>query len=636
MKQMKYHWIILIGLAIPSLALAESGADSDSSKVEAKAAAKSTKEKAKVDSPIQRLAEMRIDEFVVAARAINLPLPGKVKTVQDILDRFEKWSKDDKIGAVLLNLGGVGISQADVQEIRGGIVRLKKSGKKVSAFISSGSPSAYLIGCAADEVVMAPSGSLSIPGIGAAFQFLKGHYQMLGVEFEVISAGRFKYPGFLNQRDPSPYFLEEYNTILDGLIADYMTMIGSNRNLAPPAVKEAINIGLFNANQALQRGLVDHLAYYDECRDRILSRDKLRRMHQRGSGLASVNSIQDIMELMNDQLREQDDARKAVGPKIAVLHARGPIIDVSLGAGFATQVISRDDFVKVVDELRKNKSIKAVVLRIDSPGGSGYASDIIWKALKKLDEKKPLVVSMETVAGSGGYYIACPARRIFALPSTITGSIGVLGILPNIRSLYNRADYNTYEMTRGAHATLGAAHRSMTPEDRKFIQGYMDDFYSIFVDRVATGRRLPASEVRKIAEGRIYTGRQALAIGLVDELGGINEAIEAARKMANIPPSAELKILHYPRASSLGEFLESFGVMTGQQVLQSFMAGVTVAKPLSFDQQLGMLTQTIKPLCWMGMPAFYQPKTSPAVPHIDLFSHWSVPDPASQMLGLGR
>jgi protease-4 len=312
--------------------------------------------------------------------------------------------------------------------------------------------------------------------------------------------------------------------------------------------------------------------------------------------------------MVNEAMQKAQESRKAVGPKIAVLHARGPIVDISLGAGFASSIISRDDFVKVLDELRKNKSIKAVVMRVDSPGGSGYASDVIWQKLRELNEEKPLVVSMGTVAGSGGYYIACPARRIFAQPTTITGSIGVLGIFQCAQSALNRMDYELLEMKRGQRSLLGSPHRELDKKDRDFIQEYISDFYSVFIDRVATTRKIPASEVRKIAEGRIYTGRQALEVGLVDELGGIAEAIETARRMADIPPSAELKIVHYPRAASFGEIFETLSSVGMGQVMQMFSQGVTAAPTVTFDQQLLIMSQRIQPLCWMAVPDFYGPQ----------------------------
>ncbi|MGD2108525.1 MAG: signal peptide peptidase SppA [Phycisphaerae bacterium] len=601
-------WAILgmfaMGVVLPLRAADEADTNKTGESTESKADAEK-----KQESPIQRLAELRLDENVVAARMINLPVPGKTRTVQEVLDRFDDWAKDEKVGAVLLDIGALRLSLADVMELRAAVEAMQRADKKVYAFLNLGGPNPYLLACAADEIAVAPTGNVIIPGVGFLFPFMKGHYQMRGIEFDVITAGRYKYGGFLNRREPNEYFKEEFGAIVDGWITDQKALIAEGRGLAPEMVDEAIDIALFDASEAQQRGLVDTLAYFDEYRDQLLRREKMKRSRPDDYGLARVNSIQDMFEMVNETLRKAEEARKAVGPKIAVLHARGPIVDFNLGAAFSSTFICRDDFGKVVDELRKNKSIKAVVMRIDSPGGSGYASDVIWKKLRRLGDEKPLVVSMGFVAGSGGYYIACPAHRIFAQPTTITGSIGVLGVFQSAWSLYNRMDYEFAEMARGDRALLGSPHRDMEKEDRAFLQDYIDNFYSIFIDRVAVTRKLPASEVRKIAEGRIWTGRDALTIGLVDELGGLADAIEAAREMAQIPPSAELKIVHYPRPSSLGEIFESFSSVSAEQTIEMFREGLSAAPVVGFEDQLMIFSAGVKPLCWMPIPAFAQPQT---------------------------
>jgi len=594
---------MMLAIAVPPAAADEK--DDGRSEKDAKPAAE---EKKADETPIQRLAEMRIDEFVVPARMLNLPLPGKTRTLQDLLEQFDKWTKDDKIGAVLMDVGAPELSFADIEELRTAVRRLQAKDKKVYAFFNAGAPQAYLLACAADEIAMAPPGGLAIPGMGRVFPFMQGYYQMLGLEFDVITAGRYKYPGFLNRREPDKYFQEEFNFILDGWFDDYQKIIAEGRKLTPEQVAEAIDIAIFRADDALERGLVDKIAYYHEYRDQILRRDKMKKQEDEGRSLAKVNSIQDLMELINEELKKAEEARKDVGPKIAVLHARGPIVDVNLGAGFASMLICRDDFVEVVEELRKNKEIKAVVLRIDSPGGSGYASDVIWQNLRRLADEKPLVVSMGSVAGSGGYYIACPAARVFAQPTTITGSIGVLGILQSAWSMFNRMDYELFPMERGARSLLGSPHRTLTKKDRQFIQDLIDDFYDIFISRVAQTRKMPAEQVRKIAEGRIYTGRQAVEIGLVDELGGIEEAIESARKLANIPPSAELKVVHYPRPGSLGEIFESLNAGGANVMLQNVAQGLTAARPVTFEQQLAIFSYQPQVLCWMAVPEFYSPQ----------------------------
>lgn len=566
---------------------------------------------ANTENPIPRLAELRIDEFTVPARMINLPIPGRTRTVQDILEQFDDWAEDEKVGGLLMDVGSLRLPLSDISELRAAILRMKGSGKKVYSFVNAGGPNAYLLASAAHEIAVAPNGSVMIPGLGNAYPFMKGHFQMRGMEYDVITAGRYKYPGFMNRREPDQYFLEEFGAILDSLYHDYKSMIMEGRNLSEDEVVSAIDTALHSASEAQQRGLVDTIAYYDDFRDRILKKQRLRRDRSQRQGLAAVNSIQDLMEMINESLREAEESRQAVGPKIAVLHARGPIVDMNMGAAFSSSMICRDDFAKVVDQLRRNKSIKAVVMRVDSPGGSGYASDVIWQKLRRLDEEKPLIVSMGSVAGSGGYYIACPARRIFAQPTTITGSIGVLSILQNAWSMYNRMDYEFAELSRGKRSLMGAPHRTLDPEDRTFLQKYMNDFYDVFIERVAVTRRLPASEVRKVAEGRIWSGRDALEIGLVDELGGMEEAIETARTMANIPPSAELRIVHYPRPSSLGEIFDSFSGVGIQQALAALSAGQNQAVPVSFEQQLQIFSSRFMPLCWMGIPGLGASTTSP-------------------------
>ena len=561
---------------------------------------KSAAKKKKKDK-VPRLAELRIDEKTLSARSVNLPIPGSARTVQDLLDKMSDWKDDEKVGGILLDLGNVMLSMADIEELRGGIRQFHDADKEVWAYLNGGDPNSYLLACAADEIAVAPSGSLIIPGLGNLFTFMEGYYQLMGSEFQVITAGKFKYPGFLNRREPDKYFREEFGCILDSMYGDYVKMIAAGRELEEDKVRELIDHGIYNAPQAQQNGLVDTLCYLDEYRERVLKREKMKRLRDTSDDLQDLTSIQDIMEWMNDRMQEAAKARKAVGPKIAVLHARGPIVDVNLGAAFASQLICRDDFSKVVDELRKDKSIKAVVLRIDSPGGSGYASDVIWQHLRKLDEEKPLVVCMGRVAGSGGYYIACPGRKIFAQPTTITGSIGVLAILESQRSAFNRMDIEVAEMTRGKRANLGAPHRALEPEEVALVQTYIDDFYDIFIDRVATTRKRPESEIREIAEGRIWSGRDAIEIGLIDELGGLQEAIEAAREYANIPTSAELKILHYPRVGSLGELLDSFSPLASADAVEAYLRAGAVAD-LSFHQQLSLFTGRLQPLCWMATP----------------------------------
>jgi protease-4 len=580
-------------------------ADDDAKDAVADAKAEKKADNKEKETPIKKLVEVRIDQFLVPARTINVPLPGRVKTLQELLDRFEKLADDDDVGAVLLNLDGLALSIPDVEELRDGLHRFKKSGKKVTAFLNSGDPMSYLLATAADEVAIAPCGNLILPGIGRVFPFMRGMYQMQGIEYEVITAGEFKYPGYVNRREPTKHFEEEMGAILDGMFADYVRFISEGRDLPEGKVKKIIDKALFEPEEAKNHGLVDVISYYDDYRDRILRRDKFKKSRGDGTDWAKITSLQDLVTQITKEIQKAQEGYKAVGPKLAVLNARGPIVDASLGAGFASQLIMRDEFVKTIEEIRKNKTIRAVVLRIDSPGGSAYASDIIWRKLKELDEEKPVVVSMGSVAASGGYYIACPGRLIFAESSTITGSIGVISMFATQASALNRSDINLAEMKRGKRSLLGSGHRDLQPDDRAVIKKFILDTYEMFLDRVAEGRKMPKDQVRKLAGGRVYPGSDALEIGLVDRIGTLKNAIDAARDMADIPPSAELKVVHYPRAASIGELAESlFGMST---MFEAVTKAQTPAGPFSFDSQVQYFSQTQKPLCWMAIPQLHVP-----------------------------
>lgn len=573
---------------------------SDEKDDEAGKAGESSKDDKTKKNPIKKLVEVKIDQNLIAARMLNIPLPGKTRTVRELCDRFDKWAKDDEVGALLLNLDGTYLAIPDVEELRAAVARVRQSGKKIIAYLNGGDPMSYLFACEADEIACAPTGSLSIPGLGRLFPFMRGFYQMRGIEYDVITAGRYKYPGFMNRREPDKFFSEEFGELMDGWYEDYLNIIAKGRKLDVEKVREIVDIALFDAEDAKNRGLIDTIAYYDDFAERTTKKLKYRKVAEFDSRFSNITSLQDFLSAWGKEIERAQDKYKEVGPKIAVLNARGPIVDMSLGAGYSSMLIMRDDFVRTIEEIRKNKTIKAVVLRIDSPGGSGYASDIIWKKLKQLDEEKPVVVSMGTVAGSGGYYIACPGRLIFAEATTITGSIGVLAVLGNQASMLNRMDVNMHEMRRGARSLFGAGNRDLSPEDRAFLQKYILDFYEIFLDRVAAGRRMPKDEVRKVAEGRVYTGRQALDIGLVDRIGGLTEAIAAAREMAEIPPSAEIKLVDYPRPATFGEFFEG---LAGINMMTDVVARAQAAAPIvTFDSQVRYFSQRVQPLCWMGLP----------------------------------
>ena len=562
---------------------------------------------------VKKMAELTLDHNVVPARMLNLPWAGKTRTLREVMEKLDQWSQKDEIGAVMLNITYFYLPLADVEELRQGIAKLKDEGKKVFVYLHVSSPEGYLLACAADEICLAPVGAVILPGFGYSFPFMQGHFQMRGLEYDVLTAGKYKYPGFVNQREPNKYFKDEFGALLDSWFEDYVNMVCQGRELKPDKVRKMVDQAVLKADQALQRGLADHVASLSDYRDRLLRREGMKPYEGDEVDWSQINSVQDVLNMMSREWQKEKERREAVGPKIAVLHARGPFIDVSLGPAYATMIICRDDMLKTIEEIRRNKSIKGVVLRIDSPGGSGYASSAIYHKLMELDQDKPLVVSMGRVAASAGYHIACPARMIFAQPTTITGSIGVLGIVRSAWSALNRADYNLAFMQRGARALLARGYRPLPKEDRAFIQKLIDNSYDDFIDDVARGRKMAREQVRELAGGRVYSGRDALKVGLIDRLGGLEDAVEAVREMAGIPAEAKLRLVHYPRMASLGEFVAGFG---GTGTPLSDMSADTednglinmlglaeaTAGPLSWEKQLELLSQTVKPLYWMPAP----------------------------------
>jgi protease-4 len=367
------NWMLLVALAtafVGPVRADEQKPGGTGTSEEPEATDESLSESAKeAKTPIKRLVEMKLDQNVIPARQLDLGLAGRTKTLQDILDKFEEYGEDDEIGAVLLNVSGFAMSTPNIEALRDGITRFRENGKKVYSYLHDGGPSEFLLACATDEIAIAPVGGVVIPGIARQFPFFKGNLELRGLEAQVITAGRYKYPGFDTSRKPNEFFTEEITQIIDGWFGDYKRMIAEGRHLSDEKVSELIDTAMFRADEARNVGLVDVLAYYDDYRDRIATRERFKKSKDE-SDMSEVMSLQDLIEKVNEQMRKQREQFEDVGPKIAVLHARGPIIDMSLSPILASSIIQRDDFIEVVEQLRKNKSVKAVVMAVDSPGGS--------------------------------------------------------------------------------------------------------------------------------------------------------------------------------------------------------------------------------------------------------------------------
>jgi len=456
-------------------------------------------------------------------------------TQYEILTVLDKVATDPAIKGLLLRLGNLEVGWAKLAELRHALGRIRQAGKPVVVFFAAGpSDGEYYLASAADWIVCPPVSVVGLNGLRAEATFYKRTLDKLGVAFEFERIGKFKSAVELVSRtslsDPAR---EAHEALLDDIYHELTTKIADGRGMAVDRVHELIDHGPYVSLEAEEAGLVDQIAYEDELDDIV--REKIAR-HARRVNLKSMGK------------REYHRYQWGPIPKVAVIFAEGMI---NSGADrdypFLGKVMGAQTIAKAIRAARKDCDVKAIVLRIDSPGGSGVASDLIWREVKKTIGKKPLVVSMSDVAASGGYYIACAADSIFASAATITGSIGVIAGKVSLAGLYGKIGIDKEVLTRGAHADIYSLNRPFTEEERQVVRHQVEVFYDNFIKIVADGRRQTPEQIHEIAQGRVWTGKAAKQVGLVDDFGGLPRAIHSAAQMAGIDDkNYEVTIL--PRA----------------------------------------------------------------------------------------
>jgi protease-4 len=445
--------------------------------------------------------------------------------IHDILIALDEAAKDDKVSGIFLEINSAPMGFSTLHEFRNGLERFKESGKFIVAYNSGEmlSQKGLLLSSVADESYIFPSTMVEFLGLGAELMFFKNMLDKLDIEMQVIRGEGNDFKSAVE-----PYFLEKMSDssrmqmqrLLDALWTEYKDALGKSRNVKPEYLDSlAQNALVRRGTHAVDYKLVDGVKYYDE----VLALLKERTGVENDDDLEMV-SFYRYASKKADNKKVLDEAKD---PNIAVLVAAG---DISVdGNGIASSKL-----VKEIREIRENEDIKAVVFRVNSPGGSALASDEIWRELTLLAETKKLVVSMGDVAASGGYYIAAPAHRIFAQRSTITGSIGVFGVLPYAGKMFENKLGITFDyVSTNDHGVLSLT-RKMNPTEIGIIQDEVNEIYKDFLNIVAKGRKLDLEQVKQIAKGRVWIGEDALAIGLVDEIGGIRDAMAYAAKLAEI------------------------------------------------------------------------------------------------------
>lgn len=465
-----------------------------------------------------------------------------------LLTQMRKAKVDKRIGAVLLDIDFPAIGWGKAFEMREAIADLRTSGKPVYAYMEIGTNREYYIATAADKIFLPPSGDIYVNGFAAEAMFYKGSLDKLGIEVDVIQIGpKYKNaPDRYTRKEMSDGQREVINAVLDEYIGRFTNAIAESRNKSPEDVTALIDAAPYNANQAKSLGLIDDALY----REQIDTELKNVLGYKEDAKLKTITGGA-YREIPSDSLGLNN------GEKVAVIFASGAISTGKSSNGtFSSEMVGSDTLVEAINDAAENKSIKAIVLRVDSPGGSALASDLIWHAIEKAKEKKPFVVSMSDVAASGGYYIACNADKIIAEPSTITGSIGVFMGKPVVKGLYDWLGVTSEYVMRGKNAGIFRETEKWTPAEReKMVQQTNSIYYDNFVPKVSKGRGKSAEEVNTLGQGRVWTGTQAKERGLIDEFGGLEKAISVAKELAKLPADKDVKRVILPEPKPFFETL---------------------------------------------------------------------------------
>ena len=474
---------------------------------------------------------------------------AKLYCVYDVVSALDRAAKDDRIKSVLLDVSSFPSGLGKIQEIRDAVERFKASKKPVWAYFESAHTGGYYLATEADKIYAPPSADLLLVGPVAEMPFLRGVLDKVHVQPQLYHIGDYKsYSDTFMRKDMSDAQREATDAILDSFYRQIVEGISKARKLTPDQVRSAIDQAFYWGKQLKDLGLVDDLLYRDQVED----------------GLKKINGTPDKWRrvYLEDYIRDQrSDAAAGARKSIALVLASGGIVsgEGSAQGGMGSEEnIGSDTMVKMLRKVGEDKDIAAVVLRVDSPGGSGLASDMIWRQIEILRKTKPVVVSMSDVAGSGGYYIAMGADAIVAQPSTITGSIGVVSGKFVIKGLLDFIDYRQETMMRGTNSDIFSGYTPFTPQQETLIQDQMAGFYKVFVSKAAEGRKKSYEDIDKVGQGRIWSGEDALKIGLVDRLGGMDTAIALAKEKAKLAKDERVRIKIYPRPKSLFEsFLQT-------------------------------------------------------------------------------
>jgi protease-4 len=461
-------------------------------------------------------------------------------TVRDIWTSLQQAATDNRIKALVIQPHLLLTGWGRLEEIRQEIINFKKSGKPVYAFLQGPGSHEYYLASAADKIYLSPGDMLDVKGFHIEELYFKGTLEKLGIGVQVDHIGRFKDAGDIFTRtNMTPETREVLNQVLDQIYGDFCTTTGSGRHKSAGDMRALIDMGPFLATQAKATGLVDELGYEDEV-------------------YADLKKKTGISDLEKTKIQAYFRAAPGSGDHIAMLVGEGDILRADSGESpDNSDTLSSGPFTKIVRQLREDHGVKGVLLRIDSPGGDAVASDEILHELKSLAERKPVVISMSDVAASGGYYISLTGNPVIAYPNTLTGSIGVLYVRPNIHGLLDKLGVSEDGISRGKLADMNNLEDPLSDAAQQKLHESISDTYRTFVTKVATARKKTYDQIDALAQGRVWMGAQAQQNGLIDQLGGLDQAVALLRQKAHLPAQGRTNLILYPPRKSLLEMLAS-------------------------------------------------------------------------------
>jgi protease-4 len=533
------------------------------------------------DASAKHFGVLALHGGIVERQAYSFSLFGGASRgteLRQIVARLREWATDDKLAGLVLRLDGVGISLPDVVELRAAMHEFRAAGKTLACHVEDAGNAAYLMLAACDRIGIAPLGQVAITGPAAMPIHVKGLLDKLGVQADFLHVGEYKGAAEPLTRDaPSKEMEETLGAILDRHYLTMVQIIAKDRKLPEDRVRALIDDGLFASEHAHGAQLVDDVASFEAFRDGVVGKGAWTKIELDKTDDVPDTKVGAISKIM--RFLGAAPADRPSGDHVAIVYALGNIVDGD-GDGVlgARQEIASHTLVAALRELTDDDSVKAVVLRIDSGGGSAQASELIWRAVAALEAKKPVIVSMSDVAASGGYYIASGATKIYALDNTLTGSIGVVGGKLAPGPALAKLGVTTFPMGRGKHATTLASLSPWTEDEKAIIQKSMEEVYDVFTHRVADGRKLAIAKVRELAKGRVWTGTKAKELGLVDEIGGLDAALAEARKLGSVPAEADVEL--YPPSPTLRDFIHGWG---GVQVMAGVHAELAAIDPQIAD-----------------------------------------------------